>query len=90
MVSTKQSTTKERAVNCVKNLAREYALDFTSSKTHASVLTNGNGNGNGHTLLDEKEESLSRPRGFFADQFEVCIGNVAPAMTIVNIAPIEP
>lgn len=52
------------------NLAREYALDFPSGKTCASVLANGNGNGNGHALVDEEEESLSRPRGFFADQFE--------------------
>jgi len=51
------------------NLAREHALDFTSGKTHASALVNGNGNGNGHALVDG-EESLSRPRGFFADQFE--------------------
>jgi cysteine synthase A len=59
------------------NLAREYALDFTSGKTRASLLANGNGNGNGnngngngHALVDEEEEPLSRPRGFFADQFE--------------------
>ena len=58
-----------------KNLAREYALDFTSGKTHTSALANGNGNGNGngHALVDDEEELLSRPRGFFADQFEVCI-----------------
>jgi cysteine synthase A len=49
------------------NLAREYALDFTNGKTRASVLANGNGNGNGngHALVDDEEESLSRPRGFF-------------------------
>jgi hypothetical protein len=87
VVSTQQSATQERTVNRVKNLAREYALDFTSGKTYASALANGNGNGNGngHALVDE-EEPLSRPRGFFADQFEVCIGTL-PAMTDVNMLP---
>ncbi|KAH9055062.1 PALP-domain-containing protein [Lactarius vividus] len=53
------------------NLAREYALDFTSGKTPGALVNgNGNGNGNGHALVYEDEESLSRPRGYFADQFE--------------------
>jgi len=64
VVSTQRSSGKEKTVNRVKNLAREYALDFTSGK-HASVLANGNGNGNGHALVDDEEESLSRPSGFF-------------------------
>ena len=89
MVSTQQSTNEGKIVKRVKNLAREYALDFTSGKTHVNTLANGNGNGNGngHALIDEEEESLSRPRGFFADQFEVCIGNFALAMTNVDIFP---
>ncbi len=87
MVSIRRSTDKERTVNRIKNLAREHALDFTSSKTRAGVLVNGNGNGNGHALVDEEEESLPRPRGYFADQFEVCIGNLAPAMTNVDMLP---
>ncbi|KAI9437686.1 PALP-domain-containing protein [Lactarius indigo] len=54
------------------NLARKYALDFTSGKTRAAALANGNGNGNGngHVLVDEDEEPLSQSRGYFADQFE--------------------
>ncbi|KAH9171961.1 PALP-domain-containing protein [Lactarius sanguifluus] len=64
-----RSTDMDRIVNRVKNLARECALDFTSGKTPAGALVNGNGNGNGHALVDE-DESLSRPRGYFADQFE--------------------
>ncbi|KAI0044201.1 PALP-domain-containing protein [Auriscalpium vulgare] len=84
-----------------RNLAREYALHFTSENTHGApasalplhhehpytlkhsassvVVTtaedpehdahrNGNGMANGHA--DESEELRTKPRGFFADQFE--------------------
>lgn len=92
MVSVQQSADKEKVVNLVKNLARDYALDFTSGKTHKGVLVNGNGNGNGHALVDEEEELLSRPPGFFADQFEVCIGNFASARANCGplLSPTEP
>ncbi|KAI0065997.1 PALP-domain-containing protein [Artomyces pyxidatus] len=81
------------------NLAREYALHFTSTNTHGSTASslppnhahpftlkhsassvvvttseNGNdvpnGNGHAHDLFDEAEELRTKPRGFFADQFE--------------------
>jgi hypothetical protein len=58
--------------------------------SRANVLANGNGNGNGHALVEDEEESLSRPRGFFADQFEVCIGNFALAVTNVDILSPSP
>lgn len=90
MVSIQRSADKEKTVNRVKNLAREYALDFTSGKTRANVLANGNGNGNGHALVDDEEDSLSRPRGFFADQFEVCISNFVLAVTNVDMLSPSP
>ncbi|KAH8996520.1 PALP-domain-containing protein [Lactarius hatsudake] len=65
----RRSTDMDGIVNRLKNLARAYALDFTNGKTPVGALVNGNGNGNGHGLVDE-DESLSRPRGYFADQFE--------------------
>jgi hypothetical protein len=40
----------------------------SSGAVVASVMLNGNGNG--HASFDEEEKS-PRPRGFFADQFEV-------------------
>jgi hypothetical protein len=41
----------------------------SSGAVVASVVLNGNGNG--HASFDDEEKSLSHPRGFFADQFEV-------------------
>lgn len=45
----------------------------SSGAVVASLLLNGNGNG--HASFDEEEKSLSHPRGFFADQFEVSPNN---------------
>jgi hypothetical protein len=51
-----------------------HALKHTNSSvviTTAILHENGNGNGNGFGSVQGEEELRQKPRGFFADQFEV-------------------